>query len=390
MDLRICVVASYFYPRGYGGNAVFELCSQLVKHGLEINVVTSRLKGLPNIQSLNGVNVYRIPTYFLKLFNTEYPFSPTAVTDILRIASHHSDLMHANFEIFQTTIASSIVKNFRKEPMVLTMHGQGRNSSASYGSMMLNLGYSINHNSLERISVRSADQIVALTGSVKKKALKLGADPEKISIIPNGVDTDCFRPFFPCQRYYDELKITKKQKVITFVGRLHPTNGIMLLLQAIPHVVKRHPNSIFILVGDGPLKSHVLGFLKFNDLEKNVRVLGYRNDISELLNLANVVVYPALSVGMPLSVMEAMACGKAVVAFDIEGNRELIANGKTGYFAEKINSDSLASCIIEALFDLNCLEILGNNARMFVEKYFKWELISKRVLSVYEKALSDR
>jgi glycosyltransferase involved in cell wall biosynthesis len=388
MDLKICVVASYFYPRGYGGNAVYELCMQLVKRGIEVHVVTSSNKDVPDFQFLHGIYVHRLPTYFLKLFNTEYPLSPTALPDIMKIAVKNSDLIHANFEIFQTTLASSVVKNFLKEPMVLTMHGQGRNSSASYGSPMLNFGYSINHNSLERIAVRSASRIIALTNAVRAKALKLGAQAEKISVIPNGVNTEHFRPFYPKQKYFDDLKITDKHKVITFVGRLHPTHGTELLLGAIPQVVKVYPNSMFIIVGDGPLKSRVLAFLRSEGLENNVKVLGYREDIPELLNLAQLVVYPALSVGMPLTIMEAMACAKAVVAFDIEGNRELISNGKTGFLSKKISADSFASCIINALSDLDALELIGKNARTFVEENYKWEKISEKVEDVYKELVA--
>jgi glycosyltransferase involved in cell wall biosynthesis len=388
MYLKICVVASYFYPRGYGGNAVYELCMQLVKRGLEVNLVTSSIKGEANFQSLNGINIYRMPTCFLKLFNTEYPFSPTAATDILKIASKNSDIIHANFEIFQTTLASTIVKNFLMKPMVLTMHGQGRNSSASYGSPMLNFGYSVNHNSLERIAVRSANRIIALTNAVKAKALKLGANSEKISVIPNGVNTEHFRPFHPDQKYYEELKIPRGNKVITFVGRLHPTHGTELLLAAILLILKIHPCSTFLIVGDGPLMSNVLLFVKSCHLENEVKVLGYRHDTAELLNMADVVVYPALSVGMPLTILEAMACGKAVVAFNLEGNRELIVNGKTGFFAEQTTAESLASCTISALNNLSSTEKIGENGRYFVCNNFTWKKTSEKVVAVYKELLS--
>lgn len=385
MYLKVCVVSSYFYPKGYGGNAVYELCVQLVKRGLEVHVVTSRIKGVPNCQSIKGIFVYRIPTYFLRLFNTEYPFSPTAATDILSIATKHSDLIHSNFEIFHTTLASCLVQKFLKKPLVLTMHGQGRNSSASYGSMMLNLGYYVNHNSLERVAVRSASRIIALTKAVRTKALKLGARSDKISVIPNGVNTENFRPFYPRERYYHELRIVRGSKVVVFVGRLHPTHGIELLLNAIPQMIKAYPNLILILVGDGPLRSYVLTFLKSHGLEKNVRMLGYREDIPELLNLAHVVVYPALSVGMPLTVLEAMACEKAVIAFDIEGNREAIVNRETGFLVESVSADALASSVIIALSNLDSLKLMGQQGRTIVENNFTWKKISEKVVDIYRE-----
>jgi glycogen(starch) synthase len=387
LALRICVVASYFYPRGYGGNAVYELCIELVKRGLEIHVVTSRIKGVPNFQLIHGIHVYRMPTYFLKLFSTEYPFSPTAFTDILKIAIKHSDLIHANFELFQTTLASGFVKSFLTKPSVLTMHGQGRNNSASYGSKMLNVGYSVNYNSLERIAVRSSDRIIALTNAVKNKALRLGAQPDKISIIPNGVNVERFRPFPLSESYYNKLGISKINKVITFVGRLHPTHGTELLMNAIPQVIRVHPNSIFVIAGSGPLDSYVSVFLKNNGLDRYVRVLGYREDVPELLNIADVVVYPALSVGMPLTVMEAMACGKSVVAFDVEGNREIIVDGKTGFLVQERSPSGLAEAMNRGLSNPDLLSDVGKNARAFVEPNYSWRKVSERVEEVYRKML---
>jgi glycosyltransferase involved in cell wall biosynthesis len=389
MDIKICVVASYFYPRGYGGNSVFELCMQLVRRGVEVHVITSHIEGLPKCECLQGVYVDRIPTYFLRLFNTEYPLSPTAITDIWKSAIQGSDIIHANFEIFQTTLSASIVKTIKKEPMVLSMHGQGRNKSASYGSSMLNIGYTINHNSLERIAVRSADRIIALTRAVQAKALKLGADPHKLSIIPNGVNTDYFKPFSLSQAYFNKLNLAKENEIAVFVGRLHPTHGIELLLDAIPRILKFHPNLIWILAGDGPLKNDVLDFVRSNGLEKNVRVLGYRNDIKELLNMANIVVYPALSVGMPLTVLEAMACGKAVVAFNIDGNRELIIHGKTGFLVDLPTTDKLVSTCLAALSDHYSLKIMGQNARKSVETNFTWSNTAEKVIHVYQDLLQQ-
>jgi glycosyltransferase involved in cell wall biosynthesis len=388
MDLRICVVASYFYPQGYGGNAVYELCGQLVKRGLEVHVVTSRLKGEPNYQLLDGIYVHRISTHFLRLFNTEYPISPTALTELSCVVGRYSDIIHANFEIFQTTFVASLVKRLQMKPMVLTMHGQGRTGSSSYGTLMLDFGYFVNHNSIERVTVRSADKIIALTKAVKAKALRLGADSDKISVIPNGVNTERFVPFKPPCTLYEELKIPRKSLVVTFVGRLHPTHGTELLMNAIPKIVKVYPSSVFVLAGDGPLRSKVEKFVEVHGLEHYVRLLGYRTDIPALLNIANVVVYPALSVGMPLTILEAMACEKAVIAFDIEGNRELITNGETGFLTEEINADALASCTISALSDLDYADKIGRNARSIVESNFTWQKTSEKVVDIYKNLLA--
>lgn len=377
------MISSYFPPRGYGGNAVYELCRQLTKQGLQVHVIAAKRNGECVDQQLAGIHIHRVPTYFLKLFQTEYPVSPLVLRRILKcILGDGIDLVHANFEIFQTTFASALAKRIAGKPMVLTMHGQGITSKSSYGTGALNSMWAVNHNTIERFTVRSADRIIALTDAVRAKAIKLGANPDKISVIPNGVDTDRFKPSIPKRRYSVELDVTQEDKVIMFVGRLHPAHGIPLLLLAMPQVIKIHPKAIFVLVGGGPLKPFVLRFIESQNLQKHVRVLDYREDIPELLNVAHLFVYPALSVGMPLSVLEAMASGKAVVAFDIEGNREIISK-KTGFLVHKISTNGLATEIADVLSHLDTTVETGEKARNHIESNFTWERVSTRIIDIY-------
>ncbi|MCW3980153.1 MAG: glycosyltransferase family 4 protein [Candidatus Bathyarchaeota archaeon] len=381
--LKVCVISSYFPPRGYGGNAVYELCRQLARHGLQIHVIAAERNGECVDQQLTGIHIHRVPTHFLKLFQTEYPVSPLVLRRILKcILSDGMDLVHANFEIFQTTFASALAKRIAGKPMVLTMHGQGLTSKASYGTGALDFMWAVNHNTIERFAVRSADRIVALTETVRAKAIKLGANPSKISVIPNGVDTDRFKPSVPKRRYFVELDVTHEDKVVMFVGRLHPAHGIPLFLLAIPQVIKIHPKAIFVLVGGGPLKPFVLRFIESQNLQKHVRVLDYREDVPDLLSVANLFVYPALSVGMPLSVLEAMASGKAVIAFDIEGNREIITE-KTGFLVHRISANGLAAKIVDVLSHLDITREMEEKARKHIESNFTWERVSTRIINIY-------
>jgi len=385
MNLNICMVASYFYPMGYGGNAVYGLCRNLVKRGLEVHVITSKIYGEPDFQLLQGINVHRLPTYFLRLFNTVYPVSPRALSGILKVINNDIDLIHAHFGIFQTTFTSSLVKRIIRKPMVLTMHGQGVTARSSYGSKTLDFMWLINHNTVERFTVSSADKIIALTEAEKTKAHKLGAKPENVFVIPNGVDIERFKPAKPSNDYYTELSLRREHKVVVFVGRLHSSHGVVLLLEAITRVVKTHPESRFILVGDGPLRQYVSRFIKSRGLDKYVRILGYREDIPQLLNIAHLFVYPALSVGMPLSVLEAMACEKLVMAFDIDGNQEIITNGKTGLLIQKFNASALASSITSTLSDIELFSGIGHSARKYVTTHFSQDMVTEKVISVYNK-----
>ncbi|HSK21697.1 MAG TPA: glycosyltransferase family 4 protein [Egicoccus sp.] len=201
-------------------------------------------------------------------------------------------------------------------------------------------------------------------------------DPNQLVHIPGvGVDTDRFAPDHSDAgaRHRDELRAslgaTGDDLVITFVGRLVGEKGLDDLADAFVEVAPRR-RMVLWLVGDllGSERDHtaparVAGRLSDHGLADRVRFVGRRDDIPELLRASDVFVLPSLREGMPVSLLEAMATGLAVIATDIRGSREVVEDGRTGLLVPVHQPHALASALLGLHDDPGQRRALGRAAR---------------------------
>ncbi len=129
-----------------------------------------------------------------------------------------------------------------------------------------------------------------------------------------------------------ELGISKDKYIILSVGELQPRKNHMVIIEAL-HLIK-DVNIIYLIVGQGELRDVYEKKIKEYNLEENVKLLGFRNDIDEICKTADCFIFPSLQEGLPVALMEAMASGLPVICSKIRGNIDLIDNGKGGYYVD--------------------------------------------------------
>ena len=145
---------------------------------------------------------------------------------------------------------------------------------------------------------------------------------------------------------------------------------------------------VFVLAGEGSERegleqqAHELG------IDQRVRFLGYRVDIPELLASSDLCVLSSLSEGLPLSVLEAMAAGKPVVATSIDGTDEAVVHGETGLLVPPADSHALAAAIRTVLEDDELAHRLGTSGRARVDAEFRVEKMVSRVAEIYDELLA--
>jgi glycosyltransferase involved in cell wall biosynthesis len=122
-------------------------------------------------------------------------------------------------------------------------------------------------------------------------------------------------------------------------------------------------------------------------IDANVRFLGQREDVAEVLRGASLLVRPSLSEGLPLVALEAMACGLPVVATDVGGTAEVVQDGVTGYLLRTNDVDQLAERVCRLIGDAGLRAEMGARGRAFVEQGYDWPQISACTLEVYCRAL---
>ena len=196
------------------------------------------------------------------------------------------------------------------------------------------------------------------------QALGVGIDPRQVHFLPNGVDTDRFRP----QRVRTgalrtRFGVAPETPLVGFVGRLSIEKGPDLFLRMALAVRAQHPPAEFILVGEGTMLKQLQTFAKRFGIADAVHFAGNQADMPAVFNELDVVVSSSLSEAMPLAVMEAMASGLPVVACKVGGIPDLVAHGVTGWLVDESDYETLATRVVDLLEDAELRLAAGRAAR---------------------------
>jgi glycosyltransferase involved in cell wall biosynthesis len=179
------------------------------------------------------------------------------------------------------------------------------------------------HLRLDRLTEGWVDRYVCVSASVAQFSTTRGnLPPEKLVIIPNGVDLDRYSSQPQADR--TALGIGAGHRVVTFVGRLEPQKGVQWLIEMAPAWLAQRPECDLLMVGEGPLRRALESTCQATRIDGRVHFAGWRTDVPAILAATDVLVLPSAWEGMPNVVLEAMASGLPVVAADVEGVRELL------------------------------------------------------------------
>ena len=201
----------------------------------------------------------------------------------------------------------------------------------------------------ERWLSRYTDVLITINKEDYESAKKFKAD--RIEYVPGvGIDTDKFKN-------NEVNKIEKRKSIgvseddfmIISVGELNKNKNHQVIMRAIARL--KNQKIKYVLCGQGPLQTELRELAKELDIEKQVKFLGFRKDIPELMNIADLFAFPSFREGLSLSLMEAMASGLPVVCSDIRGNIDLVEEGKGGYLVEFTDIDEIAKCISRLMSD---------------------------------------
>jgi glycosyltransferase involved in cell wall biosynthesis len=218
------------------------------------------------------------------------------------------------------------------------------------------------------------------------------ADAKRISIVPNGVELETFRPDAEPLGVRKELGLEGK-RVVCFVGALGPWHGLENLIQSIPCVLEDVPDAEFLLVG--AMKefgtSQLAEMAKEYGVSNKMHLLGRKlpSEVPRILVESDVAVapYPARDFGFsPLKLFEYMACGVPIVCSDLPSTREIVENDRNGLLVPPEDKDSLAEAIVRILVDGNLGRRLSVEGLRRVSS-FSWKESTKKLVNVYQRAL---
>jgi PEP-CTERM/exosortase A-associated glycosyltransferase len=241
---------------------------------------------------------------------------------------------------------------------------------------------------LETFVFTRADRAVTICQGMRRELTERGIPGERILVMPNGVDTDYFRPQQRAEDLIERYQLREKA-VIGFIGSFYHYEGLDFLLDAVPELVKRMPEVRILLVGGGKDDARLRARAK--DLAQHVIFAGQvpHDEVKDYYSIMDVFVCPRRRMRLtelvtPLKPLEAMAMGRVVLASDVGGHLELIEHGKTGLIFKADDRDDFVRQALLACADRRVRCQIGGAARRYVEAERTWSRVVANYLPMYE------
>ncbi|WP_455368101.1 glycosyltransferase family 4 protein [[Eubacterium] cellulosolvens] len=369
---------------GGGEKQFYEISKSIAKRGHEITVLTCRFPGQPSEDYIEGVRVLRAglsrdPTTG-SARKEIWPVLSYILETAHRAAVLNPDLIHCNtyFPVYSGRIASHI----RHIPMIATFHDIytihnwiESQKSLIWGSLghLATIGATKLHN----------NRIIVPSIQCKQKLINLGLPPEKVTIIPNGIDLTLF----------DSIDAKKNCYQILFVGRLVRLKRVDRIIYAFKEVLKDIPQAILKIVGHGPEGENLKALVKRLGLQDKIIFTGLTptyNAVTKYFKESALFVLPSAAEGESIAVKEAMAASLPVIAMNIRGLGvlSLVREGETGFLVDPNRPSMLVEKMIDLLSDKKKRRIMGLAGRKYVEN-FDWQVIVDRTIQVYHETIHE-
>jgi glycosyltransferase involved in cell wall biosynthesis len=210
----------------------------------------------------------------------------------------------------------------------------------------------------------------------------------KLVVIPNAVEP--LAATRPRAAMRAELGATGDDLVVCSIGRLDAQKGYEYLIDAAARTLASHGNALFVVAGEGDRRADLETKIARAGIGGRFKLLGWRRDIADLYNAADVFVLPSLWEGMPNSVLEAATFGLPIIATAVEGSREVIEDAKTGLLVRAGDSGALWEALDRLLGDGDLRSALGREAAKYVASKHTVERFVAAHEELYRSILSAR
>jgi glycosyltransferase involved in cell wall biosynthesis len=212
-------------------------------------------------------------------------------------------------------------------------------------------------------------------------------DTERTVVIPNGIEIEKYSSNLDRRVVLEEFGFQEKEIVVGMVGRFHLQKGYEFALRAMPDILSSHSQVRFLLVGEGELLPEMRDLAARLGVGQFVRFAGTRYDVPRLLQAMDIFLLSSLWEGFPLTLLEASAAGKAIIATDVGGNNEIIEAECTGLLIPPRRSEAIAEAVRRLITDQSLRDRLGEAAREKARRQYSAEKMIDATTELYSKLL---
>jgi colanic acid/amylovoran biosynthesis glycosyltransferase len=234
----------------------------------------------------------------------------------------------------------------------------------------------------------TADLLMPISKLWQQKLIELGGDEKKIVVHHMGID---------CRRFIFQVRKPSDRTVrILTIARLVEKKGVEYGIRAIAKLGQKFPNLEYQIVGDGPLKQNLQELIQELQIGNNVKLLGWKQqqEIAEILAQTHIFMAPSVTSqdgdgeGIPVVLMEAMACGMPIVSTMHSGIPELVEHGVSGFLVAERDVDALAEKLSYLIQNPETWEKIGAAGRAYVEKYYNISRLNEQLVDTYRQLLN--
>jgi len=377
---RIALLIDRYFPL-WGGteNQLRQLVPHLVEEDCEVFIITRRWEqAMDKAELIDGIEVFRCGRPGRTLLSTL-----SYVVSILLLLLRK----RARFDILHTNGAAALGVLGRVYAYLLNKRNIARISSS--GKVPAMAERMVTRPGL--FCLRRSDAVISMSADITTELLQAGVPYSVVRAISNGVNCTRFHRLTPAARRDWRIAhgLPEDALIVLYASLFKPGKGHDMLLQAWAEVEKRSAQGWLFLVGSAlhqksPTDQQISAVHQRLKLK---RVIFHQavDDTAALNGIADICAFPSESEGCPNALLEAMAAGLAIAAFDVKGVRDLVIHGKTGLLATTQTADALEECITTLLNDEKLRSQLGQLCQKYVREHHDFRAVAQHYVTLYRE-----
>ena len=239
-----------------------------------------------------------------------------------------------------------------------------------------------------RFKYRLYEHVITISEGIRQVLLSEGLPPEAVTCVRSALDARPYRVHADKVSLRTGLGLAPDTRVVGIVAQLIPRKGHRHLLAALPEVLKEQPNLQVLVFGRGPMEAELRQDITERGLGDRVRLMGFRDDLPDLLGGLDLLVHPADMEGLGVSLLQAAAAQVPIIATRAGGMPEVVHDGVNGLLIDPGDVAGLAGAMKRLLADPSLRERMGQAGRRLVLEEFSVDTMAQGNLAVYRKVLA--
>lgn len=369
--MKIFIVIRDFFSIGGAENFAREFVLNLKKRNVKIKVITTRNFYFKQGEKFyHGVRVIQLYTPRVRILGTIMYYLSLS----LYLASHYTeyDIIQSFFLKHSSFISIILGKLFKKKVFCRV------ECSGNFGDLK----------ALKKVPFsfiffnvfKKSKGIIVLSKEMRKELEDYGFNRKILFLIPNGVNVEKFKPSIDKEIAKKELGF-ENRKIVIFVGRLNVQKGLEYLLEAFRKI--DISGKLLIILGEGTLKEKLQKRAEEIGINDKVWFGGNRENVVPYLQASDVFVLPSLSEGLPIALLEAMACGLPVIVSKVGGNIDIVENEINGYIIEPRNTEQIKIYLEYILKNKEKADLMSKRNREKIVENYSCEVVVEKYLKLY-------